>query len=125
ELLPGVEAACQALRDAHALLFCVTNQPDVARGATTREAVEAINAAIQRKLRLDAFAACYHNDADHCDCRKPSLGMIFRLAREFGVDPARSVMIGDRWRDVEAGRRAGCATVLIGDGYGEDIPFPP
>ncbi len=119
EILPGVEEACKALRVTRAYLFCVTNQPDVARGTTTRDAVDAINAAIQSKLSLDALVACYHDDADRCECRKPAPGMIRRLAQEFDVDPVYSVMVGDRWRDIEAGKRAGCATVLIGDGYGE------
>ena len=125
EILPGVAEACKALRAARAYLFCVTNQPDVARGTTTREAVEAINAAVQSKLSLDALAACYHDDGDRCECRKPAPGMIRKLAEEFDVDPVRSVMVGDRWRDIEAGQRAGCATVLIGDGYGENTACRP
>jgi D-glycero-D-manno-heptose 1,7-bisphosphate phosphatase len=124
-LLPGVEEACELLRSAGACLFCITNQPDVARGATTRAAIDAINAAIRSKLRLDALVACYHDDADRCGCRKPAPGMIVGLAREFGVDPARSVMVGDRWRDIEAGRRAGCATVLIGEGYDKEPACRP
>ena len=49
--------------------------------------------------------------------------MILDSARSLALDPARSVMIGDRWSDIEAGRRAGCRTVLIGDGYGEANPW--
>jgi D-glycero-D-manno-heptose 1,7-bisphosphate phosphatase len=71
------------------------------------------------------LVACYHDDADRCECRKPAPGLIVGLARDFDVDPARSVMVGDRWRDIEAGRRAGCATVLIGEGYGEEAASRP
>jgi len=68
------------------------------------------------------FAHCSDNQ---CDCRKPKPGLILRARERFGVDLATSFMVGDRWRDIEAGRRAGCRTILIGDGYGETFPGAP
>ena len=68
-------------------------------------------------LPLDEFRVCYHDDADGCDCRKPKPGL---LTRPPLYDLSRSVMVGDRWRDIEAGRRAGCrAAILIDYGYDE------
>jgi D-glycero-D-manno-heptose 1,7-bisphosphate phosphatase len=58
-------------------------------------------------------------DADACDCRKPKPGMLLAAAAEHGIDLAASVMVGDRWRDIEAGRAAGCRTILVGPGYDE------
>jgi D-glycero-D-manno-heptose 1,7-bisphosphate phosphatase len=121
-LLPGVEEACARLREAGFTLVCVTNQPDIARGTTTAAAVAAINERLQGRLGLDAVAVCPHDDVDGCDCRKPKPGLILEAAVRLGLDLARSVVVGDRWRDIEAGRAAGCATVLIDHAYDEPVP---
>jgi D-glycero-D-manno-heptose 1,7-bisphosphate phosphatase len=95
------------------LLFVVTNQPDVARGQQTREHVEAINAWIQSTLPIQQVLTCYHDNADHCACRKPKPGMLLAAARVWDVALPESIMVGDRWSDVEAGRAAGCRSILI------------
>ena len=76
ELLPGVRKACAALRAAGYLLIVVTNQPDIARGKQTREAVDAMNGWMQRELALDQVQVCPHDDRDACACRKPAPGML-------------------------------------------------
>ena len=98
-------------------LVVVTNQPDVARGTSSRELVEAIHEHLKIELGLDAVFSCFHDDADRCDCRKPGPGMLLRAAQELGIDLKSSFMVGDRWRDIEAGRRAGCRTIWIDGGY--------
>lgn len=105
-------------------LIMVTNQPNIARGSQPREAVYAINRHLQELLRLDAAEICEHDDGDNCDCRKPKPGMLLRAAARDHITLTASFLIGDRWRDIEAGRRAGCRTVLIGDGYGETLKSP-
>jgi len=122
ELLPGVPEACAMLRDAGFSLIVVTNQPEVARGRVSRDAVEAIHEFLRARLPLDEVRVCYHDDAEGCNCRKPKPGMLLEAARDRGVDLARSFMVGDRWRDIEAGRRAGCKTVFIDYGYDELRP---
>lgn len=119
EILPGAPQALGALQTAGFLLIGVTNQPDVARGAQRRETVEAMNATLLRALPLREILVCYHDDRDGCECRKPRPGLVLEAAARHGIDLASSVMVGDRWRDVEAGRRAGCATVFIDYGYAE------
>lgn len=116
---PGADAACRTLRRAGLLLIMVTNQPDLARGTTTRAAVEAINDVLRRELGLDDVFMCPHDDADDCQCRKPRPGLLLDAAARWSVRLDASVMVGDRWRDVEAGRQAGCATVLVRRGYEE------
>ena len=106
EILPGVGEALRKLHEAGYLLVVVTNQPDVARGTATRAGVDAINGKLARELPIDEFRTCFHDDADGCDCRKPLPGALLAAAREHGIDLARSYMVGDRWRDVEAGRAA-------------------
>ena len=122
EVLPGVPEACARLREGGYALIVVTNQPDVARGRVSREAVEAVHAFLRARLPLDDVRVCYHDDADGCDCRKPRPGMLLAAAAQWGIDLGRSYMVGDRWRDIEAGRRAGCTTVFIDRGYDEPRP---
>jgi D-glycero-D-manno-heptose 1,7-bisphosphate phosphatase len=106
-------------------LFVITNQPDVARGTQTREAVEAIHQALASSLPVDDIFVCYHDDADDCACRKPNPGMLFEARRKHNIDLSRSFMVGDRWRDIDAGHAAGCKTVLIDYGYRERKPAHP
>lgn len=114
-VLAGVPEACRMLRDAGFKLIGVTNQPDVARGTARREVVEMINRRLLCEVRLDDILVCYHDDADRCSCRKPSPGLLVTGARRWRVQLSRSFMVGDRWRDIEAGQRAGCRTVLISE----------
>jgi D-glycero-D-manno-heptose 1,7-bisphosphate phosphatase len=125
ELLPGVAEACAELRSAGYLLICVTNQPDVARGTLDAAVVAAINEHVQQLLALDDVLTCPHDDADGCTCRKPQPGLLLEAADRWDVDLTRSVMVGDRWRDVEAGQRAGCRTVFVAHGYAETPPERP
>jgi D-glycero-D-manno-heptose 1,7-bisphosphate phosphatase len=118
-LAPGVVEACAELRRAGFLLILVTNQPDIARGTRDRAAVDAINDELRRRLGLDDVLMCPHDDGDDCACRKPRPGMILEGAARWGVGLPASVMVGDRWRDVEAGRGAGCRTVLLARDYDE------
>ena len=122
EVLPGVAGACRVLKQAGFLLIMVTNQPDVPRGIQTRETVEAINQALAGKLVLDDIRVCYHDDADACSCRKPKPGLLLEAAEDFEIDLSCSFMVGDRWKDVEAGQRAGCKTIFIDYGYDEKRP---
>jgi len=121
EVLTGVSEALNKLREAGFRLIVVTNQPDVARGAQTREAVEAMHARLASELPLDEIVTCYH-DGDGCDCRKPKPGALIEAARRHGVDLRRSFMVGDRWRDIEAGQRAGCQCLFVDRGYAEPQP---
>ncbi len=125
EILPRVPEALAELRGAGFRLIVVTNQPDVARGAITMEDVDALHAELQSRLPLDEFRVCCHDDTDKCSCRKPAPGMLLAAAREHGMDLSACFMVGDRWRDVEAGRRAGCQTVFIDQGYSEDLRALP
>jgi transaldolase len=125
KLQPGAAAACRRLREAGLLLICVTNQPDIARGTVSAAAVSAVNAELATLLELDAVMVCPHDDGDGCDCRKPLPGLLLRAARSLHVDLSRSVMVGDRWRDVEAGRNAGTATIFVDNRYDERRPGGP
>jgi D-glycero-D-manno-heptose 1,7-bisphosphate phosphatase len=106
-----------AMREAGFLLVVVTNQPDVARGVTSRDTIEKIHSALRAELPLDDIFVCFHDDSDDCGCRKPRPGLLNEAAEKYDIDLRSSYLIGDRWRDVEAGAAAGCATILIDYGY--------
>ena|ERR1700690_1533011 len=122
EILPGVPEAMAALHAAGFMLIVVTNQPDVARGITPVTVVEEINRYLANCLPIDEFRTCYHDSGDDCDCRKPLPGALLAAAKQHGINLGESYMIGDRWRDVEAGKRAGCRTFFIDYGYAEKQP---
>jgi len=123
EILPAVRDALDRLKTAGYRLIVITNQPDVGRGHQRREVVEAINAALAAQLPLDEVRVCYHDDRDHCTCRKPAPGL---LLQEPTPDLERSIVVGDRWRDIEAGRRARVrATILIDYEYDEPQRLEP
>jgi D-glycero-D-manno-heptose 1,7-bisphosphate phosphatase len=124
-ICPGVPEACARLHAAGLLLVMVTNQPDVARGTVRRETVDAINDLLASELGLDATYVCPHDDADGCACRKPAPGMLLEAARDLGIDLGRSAIVGDRWRDIEAGARAGVTTVWVRHDYDERPPDGP
>jgi D-glycero-D-manno-heptose 1,7-bisphosphate phosphatase len=122
EVLPGAAGACRRLRGAGYLLIVVTNQPDIARGLLPSGELEAMHAILRRKLPVDDIVICPHDDDDRCGCRKPAPGMLVAAARAHGIDLDASILVGDRWRDIEAGRRAGCRTVLVDHGWRERLP---
>lgn len=124
-LLPGVEEAVRSLMQHGYLIVVITNQPDVANGLTERTTVDAMHDIIRAKLAVDDIEVCFHNDAAGCDCRKPRPGMILKAAAKHGIDLPRSYVVGDRWRDIVAGRSAGCSTIFIDYGYKQDGPNLP
>lgn len=124
-LLPGVEDAVRRLKEHGYIVVVITNQPDVANGLTKRDTVDAMHGLIRARLAVDDIKVCFHSDAAGCECRKPKPGMILAAAAEHGIDLPRSYVVGDRWRDIEAGRAAGCTTIFIEYGYrqeGRNLP---
>jgi len=124
-LLHGVREACRKLREAGFALILITNQPDIARGAASTEQVAEINNKLQQYLQLDDVRVCPHDDADRCLCRKPRPGLLLQAARRWNIDLARSYIVGDRWRDIEAGQRAGCQALFLDYEYRERRPDGP
>ncbi len=125
ELEPGASDACDALEAAGFPLIVVTNQPEIARGLQTEAAVERIHARLLELLPLTEIIVCVHDDADECECRKPRPGMLIDAAKRHGLDLSASYMVGDRWRDIEAGQRAGCTSVFLDREYSETVPERP
>ena len=118
-LLQGAVEALVALRRAGYALVVVSNQSGIGRGIVKQEQAEAVHERFVEELRahgveLDDVRYCPHTPEDACDCRKPAAGLLLASADELGIDLARSFMVGDNPTDVDAGRAAGCRTVLLG-----------
>ena len=130
DLFPGVPAACTLLAAAGYALVVATNQPDVGRGAQPQAVVEAMHAKLQELVpEISRVEVCYApgQGLAHPENRrrKPEPGMLLDAARNLGLDLARSWIIGDRWRDIDCGKRAGVRTVFIDFGYAEELQAPP
>lgn len=118
-LVAGAAREMARLKAAGFLLVVVTNQPDVGNGEVARDVVEAMHRKMRDDLPIDAIEACYHGQDAGCGCRKPEAGMLYDASRVLDIDLSASYMIGDRWSDIVAGRKAGCYTVFIDFGYRE------
>jgi len=112
-LLPGVAAAVAALRRAGLLAVVVTNQPEVARGRLDPMELARMHEHLRRAVPVDAIYVCPHDHADGCACRKPRPGLLHQASRDWSIGLRQSFLVGDGWRDIAAGRAAGCATILI------------
>lgn len=131
-LIPRSGEAVRLLKNKGYLLVIISNQSGVARGYYGEEQVEIFNNALLTELRkyggdIDAICYCpHHPDATvekyrtDCDCRKPKPGMILRVAHEYDIDLENSFVVGDKWSDIEAGRNAGCRSILVLTGHGSD-----
>lgn len=124
-LLPGAAEAVAALNAAGVKAVVVTNQSGVGRGLITEEALARIHERLRGLLAaggavLDGIAVCPHRPEHGCACRKPGTELALRAARDLGVDPARSAMIGDKPADVALAHRLGGRAVLVLTGKGRE-----
>ena len=125
-VFPFAADAVKKLKDMGFLVIVVSNQPGVAKRQFTQVELKRMSSKIGRELAskgtsLDAEYYCLHSPDGlvkelrvPCDCRKPKPGLILNAAKEWDIDIARSYLVGDGLVDVEAGKRAGCKTILVG-----------
>ncbi len=129
-LFPDVPAACARLDAAGYTLVVATNQPDVGRGTQSKAMVEAMHAKLRAWVpQIAQIEVCYAAGLDQSGApdrrRKPEPGMLLDAALLLDLDLGRSWMVGDRWRDIDCGQRAGCRTVFIDFGYAEELRATP
>ncbi len=108
----GIVDSIKKIKRAGFKTFIITNQPDVDRGNTTKENVDAINNYILSMIDIDKLYTCYSSDNNHPD-RKPNPGMILKAKKEFDLDLSQSFVIGDRETDILAGKACNCKTILM------------
>jgi D-glycero-D-manno-heptose 1,7-bisphosphate phosphatase len=126
KLLSGVDEVIKKLREGGYMIVLISNQPGVAKGNMTKETFEEITEKMRVKLAegggyLDGEYYCFHHPEAkierlkaNCECRKPKPGLLFQAANDMAIDLSRSWMIGDGLTDVQAGKGAGCRTILMG-----------
>ena len=100
----------------------ISNQPDLARGHITQETLDLMTERVKQEIPFDDVFICPHDDGDQCACRKPKPGMILEAAKKWKIDLRASYVIGDTWKDMEAGKTAGCTTVLLDAVYNQGVP---
>lgn len=117
----GAQEAIATLKNSGYPIIVVTNQPDVARNKMDRASINRIHQRIYDKIKVDEVVVCVHDDADACHCRKPNPGMLIESAKKWNFDCKKSFIVGDGWKDMEAGKAAGCTTILLDRPYNENV----
>lgn len=124
-IVRAVPEELSRLKRAQFKIIVVTNQPEISRGGLKLHTLDAMHRRLLNSAPIDAIYYCPHDDRDGCNCRKPKPGMLVEAAREHDIDLGQSFMVGDRWRDTEAGKAVGCSTILIHHGYNENVVSIP
>ena len=114
-ILPGVREAIASLQKKGYLLIIISNQPGIAQGHHKKESLDAMNGIMRTELGIppENIFYCMHNITSICPCRKPKPGLIHEAAKKFHFDPKDAILIGDSWKDVAAGRAAGCRKIIL------------
>ena len=125
KILPGVKETIIKLKKLNFICLMVTNQPNVSRKKIDKNSVIQMNNFLKNEIALDDIFVCYHDDSDNCNCRKPKPGLLLQAGKKWDVDFKKSFMIGDRWRDIQAGEKVGCKTIFLDYKYNEKKPKKP
>lgn len=132
-LLPSAGETIARLNSLGIAVAVVTNQAGIGRGYFPESRIAEVHARLDELLaefgaKIDRYEYCPHHPTEglgeyliDCDCRKPKPGMLTRSAAALNVDLARSMMVGDRLGDLEAGANAGCESALVRTGYGRAV----
>ena len=132
ELIPRSDVAIKLLNDLGYLVIVISNQSGVARGYYTEDQISLFNNTLINEIQkkggnIDAIYYCPHHPyaiiekyKKNCNCRKPQPGMILQAAQEYNIDLKKSFVVGDKLSDIEAGKNAGCQTILVLTGHGSD-----
>ncbi|HEY3068088.1 MAG TPA: HAD-IIIA family hydrolase [Methylomirabilota bacterium] len=115
----GAREAVQRLRGAGLLPIVFTNQPEVGRGVIAESTLARMHERLRSTVPVEDIFVCVHADDGLCECRKPKPGMLREAAAKWAVDLGRSFVVGDRWRDIDAGRAVGSYTILLERPYSE------
>ena len=124
-ILDGVSDAVKLLQNLGHKIVVITNQPEISRGLITEDLIIEMHNKISKETGIKSFYFCRHDDFHDCECRKPKTGMLLRAAMELDLDLNQSYLIGDRWKDIQAGQKVGCKCYFIDNNYDEPRPILP
>ena len=122
EIYGYAEQAIRRLRKNY-LVIVVSNQPDIARGRMGDLELEAMNKKLCESVDIDDMYICRHDDSDNCTCRKPRPGMLIAAAAKWNINLKDSLIIGDSWRDMLAGKSAGAKSIYINNSLNNNKKF--
>lgn len=116
--IPGTLEALKILKEKGVKVIVASNQGGVNKGLYTQAELDHVNSLMLKEIEKSGGAVeevfyCIHRDEDNCDCRKPKPGMLEVAAKKYGVDPKTTYFIGDASKDISAGKRIGCKTILV------------
>ena len=121
KLFPNIQKYLESFRKMGFLNIVFTNQPDISRGLLKRKELRKMHKIILETLPIDEIKFCPHDDNDNCSCRKPKPGLILEAAKNWSIDLKKSYVVGDGWKDMAAGKKAGCKTFLIRKEYNKNL----
>lgn len=121
ELFDGIKEVLEKSKREDFLNIIITNQPDITRDLIRWKTLEKMHKFIKENLPIDDIFVCPHDDIDNCQCRKPRPGMLLEAAKKWNIDLKGSFLIGDQGKDIEAGKKAGCITILIDNLYNKEV----
>lgn len=124
-LIDGIKDLIKKWHEKGYLVVVVTNQPDVGNHSVSQNKVDKINNYLKSQVNFDDIFVCYHGQREECNCRKPKIGLFLQAKEKHNIDLEKSYMIGDRWKDIVAGKNAGCTTIFIDYNYNEIKPQNP
>jgi len=124
--IPGSLEAINRLQKAGYLVTVATNQSGISRGLFNEEVLRQIHGKMHRLLarrgaRVDGIFYCPHGPQDNCACRKPKPGLLFQIAKQFDINLAETVFVGDSISDIRAAEMANAIPVLVRTGKGEQV----
>jgi D,D-heptose 1,7-bisphosphate phosphatase len=133
KIIPGAYEAIRLINESGMKVVVISNQAGVARGLFTEDFVKITHEYLQIALRqegayIDKFYYCPHHPNEGiepyrqvCNCRKPATGMLLQAARDLNIDLIRSYLVGDRFNDMEAGKKIGVRGILVKTGFGQGL----
>jgi len=124
-LLPDVKESILKLKELGFKVICITNQPEISRGTLSDSDYISIRDWLLINLAVDGVYYCPHDDFDDCQCRKPKIGMLTQAAKDFSIGLEDSFLIGDRWKDIEAGQTVKAKCFFIPNYPKEKQPVMP
>tara|TARA_B100000886_G_C20415368_1_gene489050 strand:+ start:780 stop:1292 length:513 start_codon:yes stop_codon:yes gene_type:complete len=125
KLIEGVKEGLEIIKEKNFKICVFTNQPDVKLISNMKQEVIRMHEFLLKTLPIDHIDVCFHNKEDNCLCRKPKIGMLIRSAKKIQVNLTQSLVVGDRWSDIQAGQNAGCKCYFIDYKYKEQQPKQP
>ena len=120
EIFPNVKECLETFKEMGFLNIVFTNQPDISRGFLKMEDLEKMHKIISETLPVDEIKFCPHDNKDNCSCRKPKPGLILEAVKKWSIDLKKSYVVGDGWKDIEAGETVGCRTFLLRREYNKN-----